>query len=1364
MKENNKIPLHPGTYVKKHVIPNEVTITKAAELLGIGRPALSNFLNGKSSLSTEMALRLERTFGADLEKLLDLQSHFDRRSEAVHMSIVAGTHSPMLTSIKAAQIEHWANQASARSELPALVRRLIHSTGSKLVFIDLPAYDNAQRHGWDGTVETQSATPWIPNGRSCWEFSCSQRPRFKIEKDYTARVKLVSVEERRLTTIIFVTARNWPQKRIWVSEKRNLDHWKDVRVYDASDLEQWLEHSAATQIWFSERLGKKVSGYRSLDQCWAEWAETCEPVLNPTLFDQFVKESSNDFKQWLTEPPTQPFVIAADSREEGLAFLYCLFDELKSSTDELKVNAVIFDSVEAVQRYKSAEVAPQIAVVHNSEVEKLMGGLYRSCHCIIVRPSNEVNINPDIRLGIVGKKNFQSALKDMNLSEDSIERLERESARSPTILRRTLSKIPAIKKPPWAGRVDIARILLPTTLVGAWDSTNSADREVVQLLADTNEYDDVEIGISELLALEDSPLWSEGQFRGVISRTDSLFGIAKFVTKQDLEDFFFVAELVLSERDPAIDLPEDKKWAAAIYGKIRNYSDALRHGIRESLTVLAVFGEDLFFHKLGVDVESRVSSLINNLFTPFSIERFMSQNSDLPEYAEAAPETILTLIETDLKKIKPVLRELMYPVSSGYLDSPKRTHLLWALECLAWNPSYFPRVVNVLAKLCELEHKEGHDNWLNTSVNTLNSLFRFWWPMTNSSLDDRIVAFETLCHKHPSIGWGLCLSQIDWRRDSVSINYRTRWRNDAVNSHQMANYEERREFLLRVIEIALNWPTYDRDKLIDLVKRLDHFPEDKRLAIWKLIDQWIDSKPSEEEKAQLRQQIQKSIQFYRRGGGRVSNIQRVNVILEKLLSKDPVIQSVWLFESRWIDISTDKSKNRNFDYKENIKRLEKLRKNALRAIWNERGFEGVEDLLDRVNDTAEVIGELIPRILDDGEDVARFAESCLEIATGGDKQQYKACLAGLLRRVESSFINSFVQSSKKINDKILTILLCLPYGKSTWNFLDEKDISLHEAYWKNVEPRLWPFLQSAEEVNQSLDQLLNVGRLDVAFSSAYMMWHKVETSRLVKLLRSLVQNTIEKSSRMIEIDHDVSNAFEELNKRSDISDDEKAELEFAYIAVLNYSEYGVPNLEKRVSESPELFVHVIRCLFKRADGTVEEFSELGFSSPEQHKRVANNWYTFLYRKQRIPGTDAKGEIDVEKLNDWLRQVRYLLQQHNRVDIGDEMIGQMLASASADSDGVWPCREICEALEWMATSHVSIGFNVGKRNLREAEFREVGGNQERELAAQYRRWSRERKYEFPFVGKVLDSIAESYENEAMWWDIETRVRERLLFTR
>jgi addiction module HigA family antidote len=71
-------PPHPGAFVKSEIIgPLDLSVTEAAEVLGITRAALSSFLNGRSSLSTEMALRIEKAFGASMDTLMRMQCSFD---------------------------------------------------------------------------------------------------------------------------------------------------------------------------------------------------------------------------------------------------------------------------------------------------------------------------------------------------------------------------------------------------------------------------------------------------------------------------------------------------------------------------------------------------------------------------------------------------------------------------------------------------------------------------------------------------------------------------------------------------------------------------------------------------------------------------------------------------------------------------------------------------------------------------------------------------------------------------------------------------------------------------------------------------------------------------------------------------------------------------------------------------------------------------------------------------------------------------------------------------------------------------------------------------------------------------------------
>ena len=68
-------PSHPGQFIRMEVIePLNLTVTKAAQILGVTRPALSALLNCRAALSPEMALRIEKAFGPKMDTLLRMQA------------------------------------------------------------------------------------------------------------------------------------------------------------------------------------------------------------------------------------------------------------------------------------------------------------------------------------------------------------------------------------------------------------------------------------------------------------------------------------------------------------------------------------------------------------------------------------------------------------------------------------------------------------------------------------------------------------------------------------------------------------------------------------------------------------------------------------------------------------------------------------------------------------------------------------------------------------------------------------------------------------------------------------------------------------------------------------------------------------------------------------------------------------------------------------------------------------------------------------------------------------------------------------------------------------------------------------------
>ncbi len=71
-------PPHPGIFIREEILePLNLSVTKASQVLGVRRATLSDLVNGKASLSPEMALRIEKAFEVSMDTLLKMQAWFD---------------------------------------------------------------------------------------------------------------------------------------------------------------------------------------------------------------------------------------------------------------------------------------------------------------------------------------------------------------------------------------------------------------------------------------------------------------------------------------------------------------------------------------------------------------------------------------------------------------------------------------------------------------------------------------------------------------------------------------------------------------------------------------------------------------------------------------------------------------------------------------------------------------------------------------------------------------------------------------------------------------------------------------------------------------------------------------------------------------------------------------------------------------------------------------------------------------------------------------------------------------------------------------------------------------------------------------
>jgi addiction module HigA family antidote len=1350
-----------------------MSVTKAAQLMGVGRPALSNLLNGNASLSSEMASRLEKAFKVPRTELLDMQARYDA-AQAQKKGAPANTlaYVPPFLAIQANDIEGWAAKTiKARSRLAVLLRTLVHSTGRGLSKVDFPGNDDSQRKGSDGIVEASEGAPWVPAGKSTWEFGTDQDVKRKANKDFAKSVKAFGADDRAETTFVFVTPRRWVGKDVWLKEKKGLSLWKDVVAYDANDLEQWLEQSLSGQAWFANETSSASLDVRSLDKCWLDWANVADPPLAGALFKSAVEASKRTIPARLAKPSEGSIVIAADSHDEGLAFLA----QLLSGDDELQAyrdRVLVFDRPGIFPSLATA-VQTFIAVTYSREVEREFAPHAKNMHTIVIYPRNAAPTAPDVVLEPASHDSFSAALGAMGKSRDEITRLASDTGRSLTVLRRQLSTVHALRVPQWAADHQLAAKLVPFLLVGAWDSANGADKSALSELAGGRNYEDLEKDCQSLALLDDAPVWSVGLFRGVVSKIDLLYAIAGVVTQDDLTKYFEIARRVLGEDDPALDLEEDDRWAASMRGKTRKFSGAFREGISETLVLLAVQGSQLFRARLGVDTEMEAARVVRELLpAPLTARTLEANDRVLPLYAEAAPDEFLSILERDLKTNAPASIGLMRPVSkSDFFSSPTRTGLLWALEELAWNPDTLTRAALILARLANVEI---NDNWVNKPINSLESIFRAWMPQTAASHAQRVAVVKKLAREFPTVAWKICVDQFGNNHQIGHHSHKPRWRADGYGyGEPFPTWGPIHAFQHEMVELALSWKEHSLRTLSDLVERMSYLSSEHQVQAWALVEAWGTGAASDGDKGKLREKIRTSA-LSRRAAirGRKKGVDAALVAAAKAAYQalEPVglvNKSLWLFKGHWVDESADEIEDiERLDYREREARIKQLRISGMREIHRQLGPDGLLELARR-GGASWVVGVLVPDAIEDAGDVEQLLRLSFSAVMDGANETapYTNVISGALHAIEDdsrriSLIDAL--SSELTEIQTARLLMLAPFSKSTWSLVDKLGEEGQREFWAEVRPNL--FRGAAEEKQEGVERLLSAGRPRAAFRNIEIDMEDITVDVLYRLMSMMAKDGNDKPGEYQLDSYHIEEAFKRLHESSKFTLDQMASLEFAYMEALRKpwdekNGYGIPNLERYVEANPDLFVQAIAWTYRRGDGKTDP--ERFRVATEHAKDMAKRGYHLLETIHRIPGNDGAGKLDAKLLEKWISTVRRMSAELDRADVADISIGGLLANAPVGEDGVWPCEPVRDVLEELQLEHIMRGARTGVYNSRGVHWRGEGGSQERELAEKYRGWARALQVSHPFVASsLLMGLAKTYEHEASREDTSATLRRRL----
>ena len=1238
----------------------------------------------------------------------------------------------MFWKITANKLMSWANRRDSHGYLPELIRRLIHSTipSSDISRADFPAGDSIARKGWDGVLQTSTGNAWVHAGGSRWELSCQADPARKIEEDYRKRTEQTPADQRQKLTFVFVTPRQFSGKPKWA--EKHPDEWREIRILDADDLEQWLEIAPPVSRWLAEKMGKYIDGFLSLDAEWDIWAGATDPKISEDLVLADREDASESLRKFLDSKPERIFTIAADSEDEAAAFVCA---EIKKNRPESRSRLIVVRKrVDYLSQFIiGASPAPIFLFVDKNDA-KYIGSARSQSHVIIADSKGGGTGKFACRLNRISREKFIAHLKKMGFSPEAADRQERASGCNLTVLHQWLAGNIAWETPEWAQSAN-PRAMIVAALAGEWLAGNGANTRQTadqKIVADMRggQYDDFEREIVPFIGMGDAPIEKIGAIRQVKSRLNALLAVAKDITQGDLNGFFRAAKNVF--------LAEYEVSAYTSMFPRPAHSDCLRRGLAESLILLSVYSESFpAIENVGEQVDDFIRDILADTKNWISIADFM------PQFAEASPKVFLDAVEPALEQGDPVIQTMF--------DHGIYTHLLWAFEKLAWEKNgIFERIVFALARMSSFRKT---DSFSNSPQETLSAFFRPWFPQCAASLDERNRVLRQLTDKYPLCAKNLTDSMLRLR-DTAMHTLRPQWKHSPSDFEIKLTVGDVRSARSSAIDIAISPSQYKISDVVSLIGHIDAAPtRPDAEKICARVKSWAAEEQTDNDLSVAQNAARLPLWRAKKNRAKDEVLSIYEELLCALMPRDLVFRHKWLFA--YIPHDPEGAEFDDNEFDEEQARLKTKREDALAEIRRQHGDDGIIRLVSICDDIYVAANLYTEKFLDGDEKRLDFVDKLLR--AGMENRYIRAASRAVIGAIPADNSRAFAEngldraaSEKWTTEMILNFALSLRPCVDVWSALEARASQIIDAYWKEIQ-YLPIFSESPEIHRRFADEKIARGHSqDVLIALPFQTLSAYGAEWAIRLLDGISLH-IER-----DVSYDLGRVFSYLVKEIGADNPKLFRLEIRLFKLLNCSGYRFPAIYRRLATDPQFFVDFISCLYPRDDGKADDSNEAPKIQPELAHWILNPWlgrsWTFA------PGLGKNGAISEQEFLSWFDEAHRLSEKRGQLDIAENYIGIMLFGCPVDKEGV-PPDVVGKFFEERGNKIMASGYYCAICNSRGA-FCGDGGEEEKELAKKYAAIAGKlRERGFSRLARVYDDIATGYGKQAGQEKIDSDLRDR-----
>jgi hypothetical protein len=855
------------------------------------------------------------------------------------------------------------------------------------------------------------------------------------------------------------------------------------------------------------------------------------------------------------------------------------------------------------------------------------------------------------------------------------------------------------------------------------------------LFAEGRAYDQYEQEIRLLANVDDSPIERGGLVWAMKAPIDAFINLGRFITRADLQRLAQVTTKVFGE----VHEPSESSGSEYLSSSAdkHTHSEFLRRGLASTLLQIAFLSQKAGVNIHEINLEAFVRPTIDSIPGLKNDPKVIASiQNELPILAEAAPEPFLRALESLLKGSSDLGRHLFLGEGFFRPTSP-HVYLLWALEILAWNPEYLPRVALALTKLAAID---PGGEYSNRPLESLRRIFLLWNPSTNAPLQARLNVLDQIIQSDSGIAWQLIENLLPKSQDTMSVGPKPRYREFGASDREVLTRdlwrESRREIVARAIVLAGS--SADRwDKLIGSLSNID---QDQRKILLETLKSTFSTAPDTEKVPiweKLRDEIARHKRFQKAQWAMGPDaLEEIQEVADLLRPTDAFDQVRWLFGEHYPDLPVEGGLDKYGDA------VAIARSDAVGRILRESGVGAVIKLAKEVK-LPQFVGATLAELDIEPRKLFRVIEEAIQQP---ELEVFARSVSDTaVRRFGDEWTRQIFEAftqDKFSAEQFVTLVVDWPEKPALWQRIKEQGEDVEQLFWQRKARVLID--KDDDSLEQAILKLIHYDNPIAALESTPFSLKKLSTTTLFSLIDRVLDKLKSAGSAVPPMaSYELQEVLKELNSREDVEIADIARREYALLPLLGYGDEKNQALHRLMKNDPSFFVEILTSVFRAEDEPKQDVIS------EEASLRAQIGYRLLYSFDELPGYDGRSEIDSIHLNSWIDDVRAQAVAVKRTVIADQYIGHVLAHAPIDSeDGAWPHTEVRRVIERLGSDEVDQGVQIERYNMRGVHSRAMyeGGDQERELSDQYLRWANVSAI-YPRTFALLSKIAQQWKREA-----------------